>query len=816
MKLHERFADKGYHTCIATTFGIDFDAFEGVVLPRLRGAGCNNNLVLMDARMMTHALESASILPSLAGRHYTLNGVASRGVFHPKIILQLGRTSGRLLVGSANLTAPGLGGNLEIGGLVSCGPDDMSAAGIIAAGWRYLNGLIDSTQEALAHQIEWARRRTPWLLDAVPLDDPLLLNDGGSAAFLVGSGAVGIGERFSELVGSRQVARLVAISPYWDPQLDALQHLAQVLGPQEVSILVGGLQPSFPSDALAVIKNVKLYDFGAMAENRFAHAKLMIAQTKEADHILFGSANCTVAALGKKGFGGINHEACLYRRMAPGTSISMLGLSYALSSESRINEGTLPAYAPKPEIPLEAALQRYPGRFEATADRVSWWPSPGFLRADSWALELMDEKGSPIPCELTLLSGDKDGCRKFVLSGTKVIPSFARIRIGSGCSAPAIVVVVDSIRGVSREARGRQEERIAGQLASETEEGLWLLEAFDLLADSEGHSEEPRIAPGEASRKRAGGRPDEPESTGQVLSYEEFVAGRKLRGGPVALGKSDFEGSELALVRHCLNRLIGVDSTDESALAAPEDELIRGALATEDDGADSPSDHVSDDALKVDPQADSRQAKDAIRAQAARKAATRESIGGAVVDFQESVVAKAQLVGLSHYDILRLRVMLMIVLAAARPVDETSTEGLRSIQVLNPKGDTSWPCLLGKVLFTYFGGRSPAVKNLAIREIHEEVPVDYLECWALCLWTANACRLALREIPSEHFLLARIDVLAGQIYVFSGVDSGQFGGEGIMRSYEALTRRFARALSLSPEDLLSLHKSAVKAFSVAV
>lgn len=70
MRLYERFADKGYHSSIATTFGIDFDAYENIVLPRIRGAGCRNNMVLADARMLTHALGGASPLPRQAGRLY--------------------------------------------------------------------------------------------------------------------------------------------------------------------------------------------------------------------------------------------------------------------------------------------------------------------------------------------------------------------------------------------------------------------------------------------------------------------------------------------------------------------------------------------------------------------------------------------------------------------------------------------------------------------------------------------------------------------------------------------------------------------------
>ena len=37
MRLYERFTDKGYHTCVATTFGIDFDAYESIVLTASAG-----------------------------------------------------------------------------------------------------------------------------------------------------------------------------------------------------------------------------------------------------------------------------------------------------------------------------------------------------------------------------------------------------------------------------------------------------------------------------------------------------------------------------------------------------------------------------------------------------------------------------------------------------------------------------------------------------------------------------------------------------------------------------------------------------------
>ena len=65
MKLYEKYSEGGYHSSIASTFNVDFDAYETIVLSRLRGAGCRNNLLLCDSRMVTASLDGAFRLPFL-------------------------------------------------------------------------------------------------------------------------------------------------------------------------------------------------------------------------------------------------------------------------------------------------------------------------------------------------------------------------------------------------------------------------------------------------------------------------------------------------------------------------------------------------------------------------------------------------------------------------------------------------------------------------------------------------------------------------------------------------------------------------------
>ena len=71
MKLYETFGKRGFHTSIATSFGIDFDAYENVMLARFYGAGCYNNLLAVDAGMLSLALDGGQ-LPEYAGRTYTV------------------------------------------------------------------------------------------------------------------------------------------------------------------------------------------------------------------------------------------------------------------------------------------------------------------------------------------------------------------------------------------------------------------------------------------------------------------------------------------------------------------------------------------------------------------------------------------------------------------------------------------------------------------------------------------------------------------------------------------------------------------------
>ncbi|MFM9276363.1 hypothetical protein, partial [Pseudarthrobacter sp. NKDBFgelt] len=254
---------------------IDFDAYENIALPRLRGAGCSNNMLLVDERMLTYALDGASLLPEHAGRYYTVTGIQPKTVFHPKVVLQLGRRGGRAIISSANMTASGLAGNLELAGLVSCTQEAEGEARLVAATWEYLSSLLSGEGQALNHQLEWLRARTPWLFDTEPAADVVSLADGSGAALLRSSGngsAAGIGTRFTNLIDGERVERLVVLSPYWDDDLAALAALVSSLAPKKLAILIDRNTELFPAQAAKALPDVEIYDLNTFGKSRFIHA----------------------------------------------------------------------------------------------------------------------------------------------------------------------------------------------------------------------------------------------------------------------------------------------------------------------------------------------------------------------------------------------------------------------------------------------------------------------------------------------------------------------------------------------------------------
>jgi len=187
--------------------------------------------------------------------------------------------------------------------------------------------------------------------------------------------------------------------------------------------------------------------------------------------------------------------------------------------------------------------------------------------------------------------------------------------------------------------------------------------------------------------------------------------------------------------------------------------------------------------------------------------ANRDELVGAVAELEDTVSDQAKSEGLRPIDLLRLRAMLMI-LAAAAWNGKAAAENM--LQVLPPTGDckAEWPRLIGKVLFTYFGGQRIAIRRLVLDGFYDQIPDDILECWATCMWAAQAIALAAAQDPEYRGMMKNIENLRSSVYRVIALRQDELTDPWILRILEALTERFGDSMNLDRDAIWKAHQQA--------
>lgn len=805
MKLYEVFAHEGYHSCVISTFGLDFATLEDFVLRKLHGAGCTNVFVVADAAMLTQSLDGASVAPRFAGRLYTVNAAAVSGLFHPKIILQIGREKSRLIVGSANLTASGIAGNREVVGLVECTRRPSRERDLVAQAWQFLSSYVDVTSSAVKHQVEWMRRRAPWLTETAAATDSDVA-DGTRCQFLFAPDAAGIGRKFADLVGRDRVERLVVISPYWDGDLGYTKRLCELLKPKETVLGIDSAARLFPVKALRRVPDARLAELHL--DGRFVHAKVLIAQTKKHDHVLYGSANCTTAALGSSSAGGGNAEACLYRRLGPDVAVKALDLSATL--RKKLKPEAVPPFEPAEPIPLEASRARSPGAFELQGkDMMVWkWSSPS--KPQHSAIELFDEDDVRIASVTLKTLAEDTQAIHFRISGLSTTPVIARLRYPDGSmSAPGVVTSLSAIVDAVRDQRSVGARDVEAQLEQETEEGLWLLDLIDSL-----EARDPSVSMTPVrSGSKGGRRGDTKEVAYATLPYSTFVKGRPIarrHGSPSSGGLVE---SEASLIRRHLNRLLGLDLGVTAAPSLLLDGSDDQPLGEVEGDLDEGDDGVSEAHAGGKPKPSSTPA-DKVKERAAKVLATRAQVVDSVFAYNDGLreMMRDKRARLREIDMLRLRTCLTIIVAAGQPIEGAKLRfPASSLQVLwADADDQGWPRLIGQTLAVQFGGERPAFSALEVDATHAEMPLDLVEAMVTCMWVAQAALQACASSPGSERLASHILGVAVRLYAMVGLKPEDLDGEEGRAIFSRLSDRFAGRLGLSPEYLDQAHQRAMR------
>lgn len=379
VSLFRDLARSGWHSSLMTTYSVDPAFYDGSVEYRLRTYGCENNILMADAIMLKRAIAATPEAFRNAGRRYAIVPIQVGGCFHPKVHLRLGTDRARLIVGSANATAAGWGSNQEIVTAIDWSrrteDETVTATGpLLKTAYDYLaSWLIGVPGDAIEFKLRLHRKDSPWLADLQANTAPIELPDGSAIDLFCerGDGGPGMLSRLSALLAGEAVKRLIVISPYWDSDLSGLRDLRDSLSQSATIVALNPGKNEFPVDALRADDSIR---FAAIHDgedaHRFLHAKVILAETEAADHLLFGSANCSDDALGRLNAAARNAEVSMYRRFPAGRGIELLGLDISKFLDRSAIQQPLPN-----SKMFESGNSAVPAGILEVVDRsLTWWP----------------------------------------------------------------------------------------------------------------------------------------------------------------------------------------------------------------------------------------------------------------------------------------------------------------------------------------------------------------------------------------------------------------------------------------------------------
>lgn len=287
-----------------STFQFDPDFFERRLL-RCSALGKARRIVVFMDSSQWYKLLRQDVPARFLNRRYLVVPIRpAKGVFHPKLNLFVREDGGQVQCGSNNLTRSGCTSNLELLNSLTITLDrtDDEAMRLAQEAYAFFRRACDDADQEtgrIARQwLEEASRDVPWLSAELPSTERrsvrLIDTYGGS-----------LWERISNLLGERNLKRILVISPFFDQEAELAHRFRQRWPKCQIEIVVQQQTTNLPVVSLQKLgKGITLSEL--RNSSRRLHAKLL---AWESDHItgcLVGSANFTLAAYDAR-----NVEACL-------------------------------------------------------------------------------------------------------------------------------------------------------------------------------------------------------------------------------------------------------------------------------------------------------------------------------------------------------------------------------------------------------------------------------------------------------------------------------------------------------------------------
>ena len=560
----------GFEFSFATTYNSYLPFYEDVVWRKLTAAGCRANVLLMDGRQCAASLSDEGARPRLAGREYTLIPVRSRGAFHPKLLMLIGRGRGLLFVGSHNLTVAGFSRNRELTSRFEASAEDEAPLAVMGEAWRFMRAWVADQPSGLLAAFDAAEGYAGWLRDALAAPAP---EDTRVRFFGSTPEGESLWQRVKRLM-PHGVRRVTVVSPFFDSRLRFLKRLAVDLKPKE---FVVGVEPEAvvinhtAEDALPAVRFV---DSKGLREGKgYLHAKAVLVEAGDDRELLVtGSANASWQAW-LAGGDERNAEAIV---VTSGTKRG--SLSRALGLKGLAKE---PALSPGDWQEIKRQAPRRP-RFD---NEKHLTPLVAVETEQGFDVEDIAETGPP-PASADLLGADGqiigstsvssggDGlCRLEVPeAGLRQRTWAVVLRYKDSGSQLALAHHTFNVAASAQTERQRELRRAFDSLETDTpllEDMLKIVERV-IFDDFEAHQPKARGGPGRATQTEPdAGDSEVPQDTYSVRLADSAAA---LPHGRHA------QLDDLSLLLNALNRRLG-EGLETSVSAAPgigrsEDELV--------------------------------------------------------------------------------------------------------------------------------------------------------------------------------------------------------------------------------------------------
>lgn len=314
--LHNALDSKSYDHAVICTYTFESPFFEDYCLDRLCSLSNNGNIsVLTDRSVYEKALTGPeSQKPKVANIRYLLHPISVSGVFHSKLFLFLSKTKGRLIVGSANFTRPGITSNAE---LIGCydyeGEKNETLKPLFRSAFEYLIKLSERwPSEQLASNLQAILREVPWLAEDEESNTP-------NEFALLNNLEISLWDQICAEVET-PAETVYVISRYFDSYPQILDRIQSDLRPDKIKIYtqngITNLTPNWLKHPLVRKGQAEILLCHYTDDEQHSqplHAKGIVIEKGNSRLFAFGSANFTSAALLKTSHTG-NAETLLLLR----------------------------------------------------------------------------------------------------------------------------------------------------------------------------------------------------------------------------------------------------------------------------------------------------------------------------------------------------------------------------------------------------------------------------------------------------------------------------------------------------------------------